>query len=608
MNQSSQGDNSPNIDNVGRDVNHLSQEGEFVGIENNEIQGAGYVEKVKGSIHNARDTIVNETHIHQYYSQPLESKPIAACPNNLPLSGVRNFIGRDRELKKLHSTLKQSQSMAIAVVSGMGGIGKTELAWQYASNYGEEVKKITWGDRLWNFLRRLAGLVGWKWRKVSKAFYRGGICWVSVRDSDVDVGLGIVNFARVHLGLHPPEDLPLRDRVGYCWQHWPIPGEVLVIFDDLAEVQQIESFLPNHHRFKVIITTRTTLRGGIFNPLVLEGLKTDKTLDLLSSLAGSARIEADRDTARSICRMLGDLPLAIELVGQYIKEEPDVTLTELRGELAHNALNQEALKKNENIKITAKRGVKAALELSWKVLSKEAQELAMQLSIFALAPIPWEWVQQCYADTASVTLRSWRGKLIGQSLLKFEGDGYELHPLVREFFAEKRETWEENEEQIEQFCRVAAAKIKSLSDLPTQSQVQSFEKIFPHMEIAAEQYQDAFADDDLIPSFAGIARYCKVQRLYDEAESWFERCLLVARNHFGEKHRHVTTCLHNLADFYNNRGRYKEAEILFLQVLEWREKNLGEEHPDVILSRNGLAILYYNQGRYKEAEILFLQV
>jgi hypothetical protein len=54
-------------------------------------------------------------------------------PNNVPYAGATAFVGRAKELGTLHKQLECEERVTICAVSGMGGVGKTELAIQYAT-------------------------------------------------------------------------------------------------------------------------------------------------------------------------------------------------------------------------------------------------------------------------------------------------------------------------------------------------------------------------------------------------------------------------------------------------------------------------------------------
>ena len=85
--------------------------------------------------------------------------------------------------------------------------------------------------------------------------------------------------------------------------------------------------------------------------------------------------------------------------------------------------------------MTASLGVAAALELSWTELEEEEQDLARLLGMFAVAPVPWTLVEQCFEEKDPDDLEDWRDTLRDRSLIKRVDEGkYQLHQIIREFF------------------------------------------------------------------------------------------------------------------------------------------------------------------------------
>jgi hypothetical protein len=138
---------------------------------------------------------------HNFKDSVAIAKPEAnaSIPHNLKNSGIAKFVGRETVLNQLHEKLQKAERIAISTLSGMGGIGKTELALQYA------------------------------WQEYRKTTYQGGVCWVDVKGNDPS--FDIISFFEYKLKLDKPQGRTSIEQVQDCWQNW-IDGDVLIIFMD----------------------------------------------------------------------------------------------------------------------------------------------------------------------------------------------------------------------------------------------------------------------------------------------------------------------------------------------------------------------------------------
>lgn len=190
--------------------------------------------------------------------------PIPEYPTNIkPPSNKIKFVGRSEDLENIHETLQRIEKpLAITAVAGISGVGKTELALQYADQYQAE--------------------------------YPGGICWLSASLGQSSVFNDLVQFMLSKFQVRVPdnaEDWSEADIAQYFWDQWRTPGNILLIFDDVKNYGDIEGFLPNNQRFQVLLTTQInfSLSDQVFN-YSLETLKRPKSLELLESFIGQERL------------------------------------------------------------------------------------------------------------------------------------------------------------------------------------------------------------------------------------------------------------------------------------------------------------------------------
>ena len=518
------------------------------------------------------DQSVNKTVIHQ---APKSNEPI---PSNVR-QGSKNFVGREDELADIHAKLQEGQGVIVCAVEGMGGVGKTELALQYATRYQQE------------YVARY---------------------WLSLRE--MGLAQAVVTIASPYLDL--PEAMQaksLDEQAAWCWQNWlPESGKLLVILDDVPKAESIPDLaMPIDPRVRVLVTTRERELNVGFESVPLDVLSEEKALELLRKIVGAAKVDKELVTVKEICNTLGYLPLGIELVGEYLSKNRFLTFAKLQERLN---LADESIARERKYRFYAHRGVEAAIQLSWDDISNGSQRVAMLLGLFAPVEILWELVAEIgsSAEITEAELNEARGQLDSLHLIQPIDDEcsfYKIHTLVREFFRAKLLKAEENHQFRQAFVTSLIFIAKQIPSLPTRDLIAEVATTIPHLDMLSREMLGDIPnpEEDLIWAFLGIARFYEGQGFFALAEDPYQRCLKATQERLGERHPYVATSINNLAALYTSQGRYEEAEPLHKQAFAMYQELLGDRHRYVATSINNLAALYRLQGRYEEAETLRLQ-
>jgi tetratricopeptide (TPR) repeat protein len=505
-------------------------------------------------------------------------------PNNINRSGSEHFVGRDGELQELDRMLQTSRQVAVTAVQGMGGVGKTELALQYAL---EQLKAET---------------------------HSGGVCWLRGRE---DVGGQIELFAQTQLGLRIPEELKNEDlsaRVAYYWRHWG-EGEVLVVVDDVLDYEAIQGYLPPvdglDRRFKVLLTTRLELGSGI-QRLPLGVLELEAAVALVRGLIGAKRVDAELDDAKSLCEWLGRLPLGIELVGRYLARNQTLTLAKMQERLNYKRFAARGLIKHDVAMTATHQSLAVAFEVSWEDLGngavfkapigEYARQLGALLSLFAVAPIVWKWVVDCLPEWDEDDLDAARDYgLISSHLLQVNGDNtYQLHPMVREFLAVKCDEMlvKEKFQQILQDVIWGAAERSSKN--PEKSLILECNYVVPHLQEQIQQSEVTGTKEDTASGLNNIGFLYYAMGKFIDAEPLFVRSLAIREQQLGSDHPDIASSLHDLAQLYRVMGKYSQSEPLYVRSLSICEQKLGANHRDTAAALNNVANFYRRRGRYNE--------
>ena len=456
-----------------------------------------------------------------------------STPYNIPSSNTIKFVGRADALEQLHQALQQNSQVAITAIEGMGGVGKTELATQYS------------------LLHLILNT------------YPGGICWLRARDEDI--GIQTLRFAEAKLGIKPPEDWELKDKVDFCWSRWreKKEGNVLIVLDDVNDYPKIQSYLPPQlSQFKVLITTRLQL--DLPQSFSLDILSESASLELLRQWIGEEKVNQQLVIAKELCLRLGYLPLALNLVGRYVQKR-EISVAEMLVRLEREGLQHRALdvhEKDRTRTLNIQRGVAAAFELSWEELSKEAKVLGCLLSLFALAPIPWSLVENINIHLDKEELEDAKVELNDLNLIQ-DKSPYILHQLIRDFFRSKI-----------YFCNLRAnnfvqqAFVQGITSFISKEKITDNKKehtltLIPH--IAESAIVTGFILEQLTPSLSNNNEY-----EYD-----FYLYILAL------KAREISRTFSSVSPLFliDNHSNYL---TIYLQALEVYEKYLGINHHLVI--------------------------
>jgi AAA+ ATPase superfamily predicted ATPase len=302
---------------------------------------------------------------------PSQPPQLQGNPFTPPQPREGGLFGREEELKELHQLLQSGKN--VCVVSGMGGVGKTGLVREYAN-----LPQCT-------------------------SFFTGGVYYIDARDRQNMVN-GIIVLTELRFKSKLPANLSTQQMVNACWQQWKYQTEqVLLILDDVSGLADIKTYLPPKDLkdlgyVRLLMTSRENPETDIIEKLELQVLSEDAAVDLLASIIKQERIDAEPEQAKLLCKELGYLPLALELVAYYLKNKKyqQLSLLEMRNKLKEKIKHPSLSPKRMPMEMQAMKNLQAAFDLSWDELNEEEQYLACILGAFAPSPIHWNFVTDIY--------------------------------------------------------------------------------------------------------------------------------------------------------------------------------------------------------------------
>jgi tetratricopeptide (TPR) repeat protein/transcriptional regulator with XRE-family HTH domain len=501
--------------------------------------------------------------------------------HNLPSAENPYFTGRDAILERLHQRLTPGKPIALTqAITGLGGIGKTQVALHYAYRFQKAYSHIFW----------------------------------ATADSEERLTTEFVSLAR-DMDLLEKNKQDQSDILKAMQQWLREYHNWLLILDNVEELELVHSFVPTGHLGFVLLTTRQQVTGSVAQASLLDVLSNDEAILLLLKRAG--RLDLDESlnqatkeevqVAQAITKRLGRLPLALDQAGAYISEtgcslssyldrfeQEQVLFLQMRGgtpadhpspvtmtfDLALEKVQQENDAAIELLKLCA---FLAPDSIPLEMITGAATYLGTVLEPVAVTP--------GLLDQVVATLKKY-------SLIQRDGEKRTLsiHRLVQAVLYNAM-TEQERKEWIKRVVMILHAVFPEVGF----STWKDCERLLPHVLVIPKEVDDP----ELANVLKKAADYMADRAQYKPAEDLYRRALDIKTNAFGDAHPEITYPLNGLAVLYVDQSRYDEAEPLYQHCLSIREQHLGPDHPDIARSLNNLANLYFMQSKYEKAEPLY---
>jgi tetratricopeptide (TPR) repeat protein len=513
-------------------------------------------------------------HMEQRYVGQGETESPPRPPFTAPPRPAQGLVGRDALVETLKRRLFSDKGPALAALSGLPGVGKTALALELA--YDPDVL----------------------------AHFKDGVLWTGLGQRP-DAFTLLDTWGRA-LGLPTQEMAELttiEERARLV--HLSIGlRRTLLIIDDAWQAEAALTFKLGGPNCAHLLTTRIPEIASAFcgdAAIAVRELDEEDGLTLLRQIAPKA-VETERTQARALVRAVGGLPLALTLMGSYLKKE-SLHRQSRRLRQAMERLHQtktrlqisqprSPLGRRPDIPADIPVSLETVIRISDEAIDEKAQDALQALSLFPPKPNSFsEESALIVADTLPETL----DVLLDHGLLGNGGEGrYALHQAIADYarmrLAEQSDSRKAAcERMVSHFVHHAQSHQKDYAALEPES-----ENVLAALQIARERENWS----EFTRGVNAFYSFLEAKGLYEPAQT-----LLMQAEHairpMGDIPNLVMT-LRNLGEVTQQLGNYTQAEAYLQDGLRLARET--GDHANTIPFSENLGKVAFNCGDYARAE------
>lgn len=546
------------------------------------------------------------------------------------------FTGREEILQHLHQLLSGEQPIALTqapALSGLGGIGKTQVAIEYAYRYAQEYSAVFWlaaetTESLIMSVQEIADLLQLPEREA---------------EEQAQLIAAVQRWLATHSG-------------------W------LLIGDNMEDFSLLQMILPARRQGALLLTTRRQTSGPLVKSLELSPMSHEEGITLLLRRAGQLQPSNAQNneapeaqhpafaesTTLELVTFLEGLPLALDQAGAYI-EETGCSVADYLERCRHQ--RKQVLARRGAYGGSHPASVVTTLKLAVEKVAR-AHPAAAEL-LYACAFLHPEGIPEELFASEAASQKTTLGQLASEpykfdlalaalrsaSLLKRypETRTLAIHRLVQAVLQDQMDQDEARQWSKRVICMVNAAfpegkfdawgqcerylaqafacvpliervgrELVEASELLTnmgsylmeRGRLKEAEPILEQMYTLSQQQPDL----DQLMFATRLMEYAELfwrQGKYEATEPPLQQILSIRENVLGPDHQDVAEVLNNLALLYWYLSKYDLAEPLYQRALRIREEHLEPDDPEICSTLSNLGLLYWKQGRYELAEPLY---
>ncbi|KAH7628858.1 hypothetical protein B0T09DRAFT_267498 [Sordaria sp. MPI-SDFR-AT-0083] len=521
-----------------------------------------------------------------------------------------NFVPRPSDMTGIEESLlpchQKKQGRNVFVLHGLGGIGKTQLAVNFALHYQAAFSAIFWLDSTSedSLKQSFASCA----KRIPKDQIPENIRSPQTGD-EVDLN-DIVE--------HVQEWLAKDDNVDW-----------LLIFDnvDLDHTQgeisgtyDIRKYLPSDHG-AVLITSRLSKLAQLGESKRIESADPDLSKKIFEKWYGKELMMDD--DAKRLLHLLGGLPLALAQAAAYMGELNLHVASYIR--LYEQQWDELFQNTDSSLPDYGNRSVWTTWTISFNAIETRDKNAGNLLRLWAFLDNREMW--HSLLQVAINDQEQWPKWLrdiacnevkffnILRLLLRYsmiearesEQSNYSMHPVVHRWISHIQD---DSRKRV--FLRLAVMLIGfSVPHITTKNYWVLQRRLLPHAERCLrwmgklEGGECNMEDITMGHATNSLGNLYKRQGRLKEAETMYQLALKGKEKALGPDHMSTLDTVNNLGILYSDQGRLKEVETMYQRALEGREKAVGPDHMSTLDTVNNLGILYWDQGRLKEAETMY---